>query len=115
MMVGPSTDFVALDFETANPSMASVCQVGIAEFTQGQMQDAWSSLIDPQDYFSDMNTAIHGIDEPSVVGAPSFPDVYSSLVDRLSGRVVVSHTPFDRVALSQTVVRYGLPPLQCQW
>ena len=108
-------NFVALDFETANPSMASICQIGIAEFEQGQLLDTWSSLIDPQDYFSETNVGIHGIDEAQIVDAPCFSDVYPILVNRLAGRVVVSHTPFDRVALWQTITRYGLPQFECQW
>jgi DNA polymerase-3 subunit epsilon len=107
--------FVALDFETANESMASICQVGIAEFEQGQVRDAWSSLIDPEDYFSGINIAIHGIDETKVAGAPCFADVYPVLAKRLSGQVVVSHTPFDRVALRRAIARYELPQLECQW
>ena len=108
-------DFVAVDFETANPSMASICQIGIAEFKQGQVRDPWSSLIDPQDYFSDINVALHGINEAKIAGAPCFSDVYHVLANRLSGRIVVSHTPFDRVALLQAVARSGLPQFDCQW
>jgi DNA polymerase-3 subunit epsilon len=28
-------DFVAIDVETANPDMASICQVGLAAFSNG--------------------------------------------------------------------------------
>ena len=95
--------------------MASICQIGIAHFERGRLRETWASLIDPQDYFSDMNVAIHGIDETQVVGAPCFSDVYPTLASRLSGRVVVSHMPFDRAALRQTLARFELPQIECRW
>ena len=94
-------NFVALDVETANADMASICQIGIAKFKDGQLVDEWSSLIDPEDYFDDINIDIHGIDEEAVVGAPTFPEVVGELSNYLSGSVCVSHTHFDRVSLGK--------------
>jgi DNA polymerase III subunit epsilon len=33
----------------------------------------------------------------------------------LSGRIVVSHTAFDRAALRRAITRYELPEIECQW
>jgi DNA polymerase-3 subunit epsilon len=44
-----SMDFVAVDIETANPSMASICQVGVAGFSDGAVSFEWVSYVDPQD------------------------------------------------------------------
>ena len=30
-------EFVALDVETANPDMASICQIGVARFADGML------------------------------------------------------------------------------
>jgi DNA polymerase-3 subunit epsilon len=108
-------NFVALDFETANACLASICQVGIAEFKNGHLVSNFSSLVDPQDYFSGINISIHGIEETDVIGAPIFPDVYPILVERLSGRFVVTHTAFDRGALRRAVARYSLSEIDCRW
>jgi DNA polymerase-3 subunit epsilon len=43
--------FVAIDVETANPDFASICQIGLARFKDGQLVDTWEALIDPDDYF----------------------------------------------------------------
>ena len=66
-------NFVSLDVETANASLASICQIGIVHFDNGQIIDKWSSLIDPEDFFDYMNISIHGIDEDHVDGAPPLP------------------------------------------
>ena len=62
-----STDsFVAIDVETANADLASICQIGLVTFADGQIVSGWQSLIDPEDEFNEINISIHGIDESSV-------------------------------------------------
>ncbi len=108
-------EFVAVDVETANADYASLCQIGIAQFDATGASDTWTTLIDPEDYFDGMNVSIHGITEEAVRGAPRFPDVFAEINARLSGRIVVHHMPFDRVALALAGERYGLPLLEAQW
>ncbi len=108
-------NFVVIDVETANPDFASICQVGIAAFRDGTLYDTWESLVDPEDYFDDMNVAVHGIDERAVLGAPKWQKVHELLAPWLQGQVVASHTPFDRVALSRTCEKNGLLPYNCIW
>ncbi len=108
-------NFIAIDVETANSNFASICQIGIAEFRNGALYDSWESLVDPEDYFDEMNICIHGIDERSVQGAPKWQAIYELLTPRLQDKIVVSHTPFDRVALSRANEKIGLPPHSCAW
>ncbi|MAW80826.1 MAG: transposase, partial [Parvularcula sp.] len=65
-------EFAAIDVETANANMASICQIGVARFSNGQIVDEWETLVDPQSYFDMMNVSIHGIEEQDVAGAPTF-------------------------------------------
>jgi len=51
MRKGTVMEFVAIDVETANADMASICQIGLAKFKDGQLVEEWSSFIDPEDYF----------------------------------------------------------------
>ncbi|WON74166.1 exonuclease domain-containing protein [Nitrosospira sp. Is2] len=110
-----SQRFVAIDFETANADLASICQVGIATFEDGKLIETWESLINPLGYFDWSNVAVHGIDEKDVIGAPTFPQVVSEILHRLENSVVVSHTSFDRTALSQAIARHNLAEVTCQW
>ena len=110
-----ATGFIALDVETANADMSSICQIGIASFVDGKVIDEWCTLIDPEDFFDFVNVSIHGINEKKIQGAPTLPRVADQVGDRVRGRVVVSHTHFDRVAMLQAYERYSIPRLQCTW
>jgi DNA polymerase-3 subunit epsilon len=108
-------NFVALDVETANSDVASICQIGIAKYAAGQMVDEWSSLIDPEDDFDFMNVAIHGITEQNVAGCPTLPEVLEVLDRYLSNAICVCHTNFDRGAIRRAFEKYGLDQLDIVW
>lgn len=107
--------FVAVDVETANSEVSSICQIGLAKFEDGTLVDEWSVLIDPETAFSKTNIKIHGITEDDVQGALKFADVYETLCKWLNSNIVASHMPFDNRALNGAVEKYGLPPFECQW
>ena len=53
----------AIDFETANGKPASVCAVGISVMEDGCVEEAYYSLIRPEDnvsQFSYFNIQVHG-------------------------------------------------------
>ena len=109
------TSFVTIDFETANGNLASICQIGVAVYSDGQELDTFSTLVNPEEPFWGMNIAIHGIEPEHVVSAPKFPDVYEQLRDRLSGNFVISHGWFDRGCMSQVLNKYKLPDFDKKW
>lgn len=108
-------DFTAIDVETANCDMASICQIGIAKFRQGKLVDEWKSLINPEDWFDEVNISIHGITPEAVKNSPTLPMVHSKLAELLSGEIVVSHTHFDRTSLHQALRAYDLHHIDCTW
>ena len=108
-------NFVAIDVETANADMASICQIGIAKYENGVLAEEWESYVDPEDYFDGINVAINGIDESTVKGAPTFPKLTDTLRSYLEGKVVVCHTQFDRVAIHQAAQRYGISAPESIW
>lgn len=108
-------DFVAIDVETANPDMASICQIGVATYRSGQLQEEWVTYVNPDDYFDGLNVSIHGIDESTVEGAPTFLEISEELWSRLAGSVVVCHTHFDRVAISQACTRFNVTAPELSW
>ncbi len=106
-------DFIALDVETANADLSSICQVGIAGFCNGRFHEKWESLVNPEDEFDAINAAIHGIDASMVTGAPTFPLVQQVIWKALTGTVVVTHTSFDQAAMRSVSAKHGLelPPV----
>lgn len=110
-----SEKFVAIDFETANADLASICQVGMVTFENGRVVESWGSLVNPHDYFDWINIDIHGIDEAAVKDAPTFQQIYAEILIRLKDNVVVSHTLFDRTALTQAIAKHNVSDIPCQW
>lgn len=108
-------EFVALDVETANPDMASICQIGLVRYVDGHIKDELGTYIDPQDYFDPFNVSIHGIDEGTVAGAPTIAEVAETLYGLLDGRVAVIHTAFDRGAMQQACSKHRVRSPECAW
>jgi DNA polymerase-3 subunit epsilon len=108
MIVPSAVDYFVVDVETANQSLDSICQIGIASFADGKMVDGWESLVNPQDYFAAFNTALHGIGPRTVAQAPCWSDVCPKVRSMLSGAAVASHTFFDRAALTGACARAGV-------
>jgi len=108
-------EFVAIDVETANADMSSICQVGLALFRSGRLAEEWKTYVDPEDYFDGMNVSIHGIDEHTVKGSPTLLGVAEAICRFLDDRVSVCHTHFDRVAVAQAFDKYRLRHPRCRW
>ena len=108
-------EFVAIDVETANADLASICQVGVVTFKDSKPSHTFQALVNPEDEFSHINVRIHGIDESRVRNCAAFPVAMESLRPLLSGNIVVSHTAFDRVSLARASEKYKLPAIECRW
>ncbi|WP_151671959.1 exonuclease domain-containing protein [Nitrincola schmidtii] len=108
-------EFVTIDVETANPDMASICQIGIACFKDGLLTQERSILVNPNNYFDPINVSIHGIKESSVSSALSFEELYNDIKYLLSGKICVSHTHFDRISLDKAIRKHSLDPIDVIW
>ena len=107
--------FVSVDVETANANLASICSIGVATFENTRLVSEWHSLIDPKGSFDLINVSIHGIDEETVHDAPSYREIGDTINQLLCDEVVVSHTHFDRLAISQAAQRWNVEPPVCIW
>lgn len=112
---GGQVQFAAIDVETANADMASVCQIGIVHFSAGAVSEEWKTYIDPEDYFDELNVSIHGINAHVVAGSPTFCEIADRIYSLLDNRVVITHTAFDRVAVHQAATRGKIAPPNCTW
>ncbi len=87
-------DFTAIDFETANPSPASACAVGMVKVRDGRVVDEASWLIRPplgHDAFSEWNVRIHGIMAADVEDAPLWVEQLPDLVAFAENDCLVAH------------------------
>ncbi len=108
-------EFLAIDVETANSDMGSICQIGIAKFVDGELTEEWCTLVDPEDYFDDVNISIHGIDAKMVRGMPTIPALEKRLRSMLESTISVCHTHFDRIAIGRAFEKYDLDPPSTYW
>ena len=87
-------DFVAVDFETAGPTAASACSVGVVVVEDGRVVERLGWLIRPpagHDVFNEWNIRIHGITPDRVVDAVPWADQVEHLVAAFGDRPVVAH------------------------
>lgn len=103
-------DFVAIDFETANRHMGSVCSVGIVIVRNGKIEDKLYSLIYPKpDYFTYWTTQVHGLTMEDVKEAEPFPCVWQQIAGKIKGMPLVAHnSPFDEGCLKAAFKEYGM-------
>ena len=110
-------DFAAIDFETAGPSAASACSVGVVTVEDGRVVDRVGWLIRPpagHDAFSEWNIRIHGITPEHVVDAAGWADQMTDLLDAIGDRPVVAHNArFDMGVVRAACFASGVvtPPL----
>lgn len=109
------SNFVVIDFETANSNSNSICQIGVVNFENSEKVSSWETYINPNDKFSRTNTLIHGIKAEDVSNAPTFADIYEKLNASLSNKIVVSHGSFDRTALRSAIQKFKLDAAELIW
>ena len=80
------TDFIAIDFETANGSPSSVCSVGVVIVRGGEVVDSFCSLICQQ---------VHGLGPDDTEDAPLFPEVWDRIEDRILAAFEADDFPVD--------------------
>lgn len=108
-------DFAAIDVETANADVSSICQIGIVVYRNGQVVEEWETLVNPESHFDGINTSIHGISQHAVNDAPVFKDIYPDLVRLLGSTISVSHTGFDRSSIGKAAIVNGLSDPALAW
>ena len=89
-------NFVAVDVETANQDVASVCAIGIATVRAGCIEEVWERTLDPGAPVSPLNTRVHGMTDADLAGLPRLAEAGGDIEERLASRIVVCHTMFDR-------------------
>lgn len=102
--------FAAIDFETANGEPSSVCSVGVVIVRDGEFEDEYYSLIQPEpNYYSYWNTQVHGITQADTDRAPVFPSVWKEIERRIGGLPLVAHNKgFDERCLKAAFKTYSM-------
>jgi len=102
--------FSALDFETATWNPASVCQIGIVRFENGEITEKVNELIQPpkNEYFY-KNIDVHGIKPEDTLESPLFEEVWFKVRHLIEDKVVVAHNAqFDVNCLQNSLAYYDI-------
>lgn len=108
---GEFEGYTVIDLETTGISPAQnnrVVELAVVYVSmRGQIQDRWSTLIDPR---RDVGpTHVHGISATDVLGAPTFAEIAPYVLRALSRRVLVAHNAsFDARFMASELVRSGV-------
>ena len=110
-------DFVAIDFETANPKSASPCAVGLVKVRASEITESLSMLFHPpypHDWFHEGNIRVHGIRPEDIADAPQWDQALPELLLFTEGMPLIAHNAsFDMTVLKEAaeVISFDLPPL----
>jgi DNA polymerase-3 subunit epsilon len=90
---GNLMNFVAVDIETANSAPDSICELGFVRFENGVEVASWSQVIRPVHSYelAPVNFSKHGITQEEILSAPLLQEVWSQVVEIISGLPLVSH------------------------
>lgn len=103
-------DFAAIDFETANEQLTSVCSVGVVIVRGGEIMDNYYSLIRPEpEYYNYHNSCVHGLTMEDTEKARVFPFVWQEIAPLIEGFPLVAHNKrFDESCLKAVFRMYCL-------
>ena len=106
--------FLALDFETTglDSTIGRVVEIGAIRFRLGSEgcveEAALACLVDPGMPIPRQASAIHGISDEDVKGAPAFREIVPALLAIADGAVIVAHNVrFDLSFLDAELSRIG--------
>jgi len=101
-------EFVAIDFETANPKRVSACAIGFAYVSNGEVVETKGYLVKPIGGHAPFQSKIHGITEEQTIDKLEFGDLYPEIRDLLA-RPLVAHSLFDKQVLNALAEHFSLP------
>ena len=119
--IAPPLGYAVVDLETTGTSVESDEIVSLAVVrldAEGAELDRFASLVRPGGPIPPEATAVHGIDDTSVAGAPFFAELERELLGLLDGAVFVAHNAdFDlsllKHAFARAGIRYRPPGVAC--
>ena len=92
-------EFIAIDFETANPKRVSACALGYAKVCNCNIIETNGYLIKPIGGHAPFQSKIHGIKEEHTFDKPEFGELFPKIQD-IFKYPLVAHSLFDKQVLN---------------
>lgn len=106
--------FVVLDVETTggSPRASSLTEVAAARYRRGELLGTYQTLVRPNQMIPPFISALTGITNPMVAGAPTAGEMLPSFLEFVGGAVLVGHNiRFDLSFLEEALATTGREPL----
>jgi DNA polymerase-3 subunit epsilon len=108
----PGLDFVAIDFELANPKHSSICQIGLVKVRDGVLGKTHTHYVMPppgHQHFGDRQIAVHHITRRMIDGADGWDLMLPRLAAFAGDLPLVAHNvTAERSMIRQTTEAAGL-------
>ncbi len=92
-------EFIAIDFETANPKRVSACALGYAKVRNCEIIETNGYLIKPVGGHAPFQSKIHGIKEEHTFDKPNFGELFPE-IQEIFQYPLVAHSLFDKQVLN---------------
>ena len=92
-------EFIAIDFETANPKRVSACALGYAKVSNYSIEETKGYLIRPVGGHAPFQSKIHGIKDEHTFDKPEFGELFPEIQD-IFNYPLVAHSLFDKQVLN---------------
>jgi DNA polymerase-3 subunit epsilon len=100
-------DFMAIDFETANPQRVSACALGYAKISNCNVIESNGYLIKPVGGHAPFQSKIHGIKDEHTFNKPYFGELFPKIRD-IFNYPLVAHSLFDKQVLTALSEHFDL-------
>ena len=101
--------FVVFDVETPNRRSNRMSAIGITVVEDGSITEEFYSLVNPETYFDYFNTQLTGINENTVIDAPTFPALWPQIEPLMESGLLVAHNAvFDMNVLKRCLAEYEI-------
>ena len=101
--------YIVFDVETPNWKNSRMSAIGISVIENGCITDSFFSYVNPEQIFDSFNIQLTGIDEKTVIGAPTFPELWKQIEPLMDSGILVAHNAqFDIGVLRKCLHDYGI-------
>ena len=100
-------EFIAIDFETANPKRVSACALGYAKVSDCEIVETKGYLIKPVGGHAPFQSKIHGIKDKHTFDKPEFGELFPEIQD-IFNYPLVAHSLFDKQVLNALSDHFNL-------
>ena len=104
-------DYIVFDLETTGlePLESKIIEIGALKYKNNELVDEFSVLINPECEIPDIITKITGIDEETIISAPTIEEILPIFIDFIEGLPLIAHNScFDLGFIEENIKSLNL-------